>query len=68
MTNHTTSHRVIRLDALRALSIVLVVFSHGASKVVPGGLGVLIFFVISGYVITSSLIKEFEKTNKFSNK
>lgn len=66
MASNTTSNRVIRLDALRALSIVLVVFSHGGSKVIPGGLGVLIFFVISGYVITNSFVKEFDKTKKFS--
>ena len=47
------------LDGVRGLSILLVAFSHGGlGHVVPGGLGVTIFFFISGYLITMLLLKE----------
>lgn len=51
------------LDGLRAVSILLVILSHaGLSHIVPGGLGVLIFFVLSGFLITRQIIVEVEKT------
>lgn len=47
------------LDALRALCITLVIVSHvGFGQVVPGGLGVTIFFFISGFLITRLLLAE----------
>ena len=57
------------LDGLRAVSILLVVISHaGLSYVVPGGLGVLIFFVISGFLITRQMIVEVERTGSLNIK
>ncbi len=51
--------RVPSLDGLRAVSIVLVMLSHYVdSRLFPGGLGVLIFFVVSGYLITRLLFAE----------
>jgi peptidoglycan/LPS O-acetylase OafA/YrhL len=51
------------LDGFRAISIALVVVSHsGLREVVPGLLGVLIFFVISGFLITRQMIVEVERT------
>jgi peptidoglycan/LPS O-acetylase OafA/YrhL len=45
------------IEGLRALSIILVVGYHYAGAVVPGGfLGVDVFFVISGYLITLTLV------------
>lgn len=42
------------LDGIRAIAVALVVFAHsGLESRVPGGLGVTIFFVLSGYLITT---------------
>jgi len=50
------------LDGLRAVSILLVVVSHlGLGYVVPGGLGVTIFFFISGFIITRMLLSEYAR-------
>jgi len=47
------------LDGLRALSVIAVLLYHAGLKWVPGGfLGVEVFFVISGYLITSLLLAE----------
>ena len=54
------------IDSLRAISVVSVVIFHINSSIFPNGyLGVDLFFVISGYVITKSLIKKI-KIKKFS--
>ena len=45
------------IDGLRAFAIIAVIINHFEKRILPGGyLGVDIFFVISGYIITSSLI------------
>src|SRR5271165_3191685 len=45
------------IDGLRAIAILAVIVNHFDSRLLPGGyLGANIFFVISGYVITSSLV------------
>ena len=57
------------IDGLRAISILLVLFSHaGLGHIIPGNLGVLIFFVISGFLITRLMIVEIESTGTLSLK
>jgi peptidoglycan/LPS O-acetylase OafA/YrhL len=53
------------LDGLRAISILIVLVSHaGYGSVVPGGLGVTIFFFLSGYLITTLLMDERERLGR----
>src|SRR6201986_2771681 len=53
------------LDGLRAISISIVLVSHaGYGGVVPGGLGVTIFFFLSGYLITTLLLDEHQRTGR----
>jgi peptidoglycan/LPS O-acetylase OafA/YrhL len=69
------------LDGLRALSVLLVIAlhslqAHSEFHAVPwiffaignGAMGVFIFFVISGYLITTLLLREREKTGTVSLK
>jgi len=50
------------LDGLRAVSFLLVFMAHaGLERFVPGGLGVTIFFFLSGFLITTLLRGEYEQ-------
>lgn len=54
------------IDGLRAIAVMPVIFFHAGFSGFSGGyVGVDIFFVISGYLITSILLKELEN-DKFS--
>ena len=54
------------IDGLRALAVIAVLFFHAFPKAFPGGfVGVDIFFVISGYLISSILYAKLEE-NKFN--
>ena len=53
------------IDGLRALAVAAVFLYHADSSWLPGGfLGVDVFFVISGYLITSLLLAELDKTGR----
>jgi peptidoglycan/LPS O-acetylase OafA/YrhL len=52
------SHYIPGIDGLRALAVLSVVAFHLRSSITPGGFtGVDIFFVISGYVVSGSLVR-----------
>ncbi|MDA2946294.1 MAG: acyltransferase, partial [Actinomycetota bacterium] len=55
------------LDGLRAISVIAVILYHAGFGWMPGGfLGVEVFFVVSGYLITSLLIDERERDGSVS--
>lgn len=56
------------IDGLRALAVALVVIYHAFPSVLTGGfIGVDVFFVISGFLITSIILKEIQN-DKFTIK
>ncbi|MFW0185296.1 acyltransferase family protein [Rothia sp. CCM 9418] len=60
-------YRLPGLDGLRALAVLCVVVYHLWPGVLPGGMiGVDIFFVISGYLITALLLREGAYTGKMN--
>lgn len=69
MTSNAPSPRPSRyagLDGLRAIAVALVVVYHlfPSSPFVGGFVGVDVFFVISGFLITSLLLREHEATGR----
>lgn len=55
------------LDGLRAVAVFVVISYHaGVMQGVPGDLGVTLFFVLSGFLITWLLAKEFAATGSIS--
>jgi peptidoglycan/LPS O-acetylase OafA/YrhL len=58
-----------QLDGLRVVSILIVLVAHMDDRWVPqfkGALGVVVFFVISGFLITSLLIREERRLGRVS--
>jgi peptidoglycan/LPS O-acetylase OafA/YrhL len=66
--------RVIHgLDAVRALAVTMVLIDHFElfdhlvhKRLLTGSMGVMVFFVLSGFLITSMLLKEYGKTGSIS--
>lgn len=55
------------LDGLRAVSILVVLLAHFvSSEIFPGGVGVYVFFVISGFLITRLMFAEANKQGSVS--
>ena len=59
--------RLGSLDGLRALAVAAVVVYHLDDRILPGGfLGVDVFFVLSGYLITSLLVSEHRRSGSIA--
>src|SRR5579884_2556844 len=63
------SGKLPSLDGIRGVSFLIVFVAHaGLDHVIPGRFGVSIFFLLSGYLITTLLIREHRKTGRISLK
>ncbi len=72
-----TTKRIPSLDGIRAISILLVIAGHASSRLqmpdsfrhtfeITAYFGVTVFFVISGFLITSLLKREYEKAGRIN--
>ena len=61
MSSASTKYRP-DIDGLRAIAVMLVVIFHAFPETMPGGfIGVDIFFVISGFLITGIIVRELDQ-------
>ena len=67
LSTKRTATYIPGLDGIRAIAFGLVYVAHaGLDYLVPGGLGVTIFFFLSGYLITTLLRTEMERYGRIS--
>ncbi len=59
-----STHRRADIQGLRALAVLLVVAYHAGLPLHGGFAGVDVFFVISGFVITATLVRELSETGR----
>ena len=65
----TSQTRSVPLDGMRARAIIAIIFYHLMPHVLPGGyLAVNIFFVLTGFFITASVIEEYGQKGKLAYK
>ena len=64
ISNNTNIHYQPSIDGLRAIAVLLVLGFHAFPTQIPGGyVGVDIFFVISGYLISTIILKDLSLGN-----
>lgn len=68
MTAKSGKFYIPSLDGIRAIAFLIVFLSHAGLKLVPGGFGVTVFFFLSGYLITTMLRREHERSNRIDFK
>ena len=62
MTSKPSNHFRVDIQALRTVAVLLVVVFHFWPKLVTGGfIGVDVFFVISGFLITSHILRDVDR-------
>lgn len=65
----TVGKYIPSLDGLRAISVGIVMAGHLFRWIpIPGGFGVTVFFMISGYLITTLLLREWDKAGRIDFK
>jgi peptidoglycan/LPS O-acetylase OafA/YrhL len=61
------NHYMVPLDGIRALAVMGVIAAHaGVPYLQSGVIGVDVFFVLSGFLITTLAIREFDTTGRFA--
>lgn len=65
-TDNPGARKRFDIQGLRALAVVLVIGDHMLGYPAGGFIGVDVFFVISGFVITASLIREHDRNGRIS--
>ncbi len=68
MTAKSGKFLIPSLDGIRAVAVLIVFLSHIGVKYVPGGFGVTVFFFLSGYLITTLLRREHDRSNRIDLK
>ncbi len=68
MTPQSGKFFIPSLDGIRAVAVLIVFLSHVGVKYVPGGFGVTVFFFLSGYLITTLLRREHDRSNRIDLK
>ena len=64
MNNRTGFYYRPEVDGLRAIAVFAVILFHSGLPIFKGGfIGVDVFFVVSGYLITSIILKDLKKKN-----
>jgi peptidoglycan/LPS O-acetylase OafA/YrhL len=59
----STARHIPSLDGIRAGSFLIVFGSHAVSGLIPGQLGVTVFFFLSGFLITTLMRAEYERNH-----
>ena len=66
-TQRLAAHRLDALDGLRGLAVALVFLVHVRPTAFPGGYeGVMLFFTLSGFLITSLLLQEWRNNERIA--
>jgi peptidoglycan/LPS O-acetylase OafA/YrhL len=63
MANASGATRISALDGLRGFAVLAVLFAHTIAVPISGHIGVDIFFTLSGFLISSQLYDELDRTS-----
>ena len=68
MTAKSAKFYIPSLDGIRVVAFLIVFLSHLGISGIPGGFGVTVFFFLSGYLITTLLRREYERSDRIDFK